>query len=60
VLDDDDRVALVNEFIEHIQQLARVFEMKTCGRLVKDVERPTSTAPREFAGELYTLRFAPA
>src|SRR5689334_6392986 len=28
VLDDDHRVALVNEFVEHIQQLARVLEMK--------------------------------
>ena len=60
VLDDDDRVALVDELVEHIQQLARVFEMQTGRRLVEDVERPPGAAPRELARELHTLRFAAA
>src|SRR5690242_20634969 len=58
VLDDDHRVALVNEFVEHVQQLARVLEMKTRGRFVEDIERSPCAAPRQFAGKFYALRFA--
>ena len=60
VLDDDHRVALVNEFVEHVQQLARVLEMKTRRRFVENIERSPCAAPREFAGKFYALRFASA
>ena len=39
VLDDDHRVALVDEFVEHVEQLAHVLEVQAGGRLVEDVER---------------------
>ena len=39
VLDDDHRVALLLEPVEHLQQLADVVEVEPGGRLVEDVER---------------------
>src|SRR5688572_26823849 len=60
VLDDDDRVALIDEFVEHVQQLAGVFEVKSGGRFIEDVQRPACAPPRELAGELDALRLAPA
>ena len=38
VLDDDDRVSLPLEAVEHVQQLADVVEVEPGGRLVEDVE----------------------
>src|SRR3954466_6151812 len=41
VLDDEDRVAAVDETVQHLEQYAHVLEMETCGGLVEDVERTT-------------------
>ena len=38
VLDDDHRVALVNQAIEHKQQLAHIFEVKAGRRFVEHVD----------------------
>jgi hypothetical protein len=49
VLDHHDRVALVDQLVQHFQQLAHVLEMQARGGLVEDVERAArwsvSTAP---------------
>ena len=49
VLDDDHRVALIDELVQHVEQLARVLEVQAGRRLVEDVERAArcraSTAP---------------
>jgi hypothetical protein len=42
VLDDQDRVALVHQRMQHLQQLAHILEMEPRRRLVEDVDR----APR--------------
>src|SRR4030095_17139669 len=60
VFDDDDGVALIHELVEHVEQLARVFEVQTGGRLVEDVERPSSAPARQLACELDALRFSAA
>ena len=39
VLDDDDRVAQVDQAVEHVEQLADVVEVQAGRRLVEDVER---------------------
>jgi hypothetical protein len=39
VLDHDDRVALVDQLVQHFEQLGDVVEMQAGGRLVEDVER---------------------
>ena len=38
VLDDDDRVALVDQLMQHFEQLAHVVEMQAGGRLVEQIE----------------------
>ena len=45
VLDDDVRVAEVDEPVEHVQQFAQIVEVQTCGRLVEKVDRPSCVGP---------------
>src|SRR5947207_8671558 len=52
VLDDDDRVALVDQLVQHVQQLARVLEVQPRRRLVEDVERTPGAPARELFCEL--------
>ena len=58
VLDDDDRVALVDQAGQHRDQLADVLEVQTGGRLVQDVDRAAGGALLQLAGELHALRLA--
>jgi hypothetical protein len=58
VLDDDHRVALVDELMQHVEQLRHVVEVKAGGRLIEDVERAASRAARQLLGELDPLRLA--
>jgi hypothetical protein len=44
VLDDDHRVALVDQFVQHFQQLGDVVEVQAGGRLVENVERAAGGA----------------
>ena len=44
VLDDDDRVALVDQLVQHLEQLGDVVEVEAGGRLVEDVERAAGGA----------------
>src|SRR5699024_7502414 len=56
VFDDDDRVALVDEPLEDLQQLRDVLEVQARRRLVEHVDGPSSGALRQFGGELHPLR----
>ncbi|CAM5692732.1 hypothetical protein SALBM311S_11115 [Streptomyces alboniger] len=58
VLDDDDRVALVDQSAEDRQQLADVLEVQTGGRLVQDVDRAPGGAALQLTGELDALGLA--
>ena len=51
VLDDEDRVALVHQRVQHLQQLAHILEMQPGRRLVEDIDRAASRppAPAPFA-----------
>src|SRR5262249_54081498 len=60
VFDDDDRVALIHKLVQHIEQFARVLEVKTGGRLVEDVQRAAGAATRQLARQFHALRFAAA
>ena len=60
MLDDDDGVALVDQFVQDVEQFARVLEMKAGRRLVEDVERAPRAAPRQLARQLHALRLASA
>ena len=48
VLDDNERIATVNEAVEHIEQDADVVEMQAGGGLVENVERFARIALGQF------------
>src|SRR3546814_11290553 len=58
MLDDQNGVALVDQRLQHLQQLLHVLEMQAGGRLVEDVERAPGGAPRQFLGQLHAPRLA--
>jgi hypothetical protein len=58
VLDDDDRVALVDQALQHEQQLADVLEVQAGGRLVEDVDAAAVGPLLELAGQFDPLRLA--
>ena len=58
VLDDDDRVALVDQPAQHLEQPARVVEVQARRGLVEDVEGVPGRAPAQLAGQLHPLRLA--
>ena len=58
VLDDDDRVALIDEFVQHFEQLGDIVEVQARGRLVEYVERLAGGFAGQFLGELDALGFA--
>src|SRR5690606_16768407 len=58
VLDDDDRVAAVDQPPEHAQQPPDVLEVQAGGRLVEDVDGAPGLAPLQLGGELDALGLA--
>ena len=58
VLDDDHRVAEIDQPAEHVQQLADVVEVQAGGRLVEDVERVAGVDAAQFGGQLDPLGLA--
>ena len=58
VLDDDDRIALVDKAIDDAEQLADVLEMQPGGWLVEDVHRATGRPLLQFGRQLHTLRLS--
>ena len=52
VLDHDDRVAQVDQPLQHVEQLAHVVEVQPRRRLVQDVERPAGRAARSSFASL--------
>ena len=58
MLDDEDRVAAVDEAMEDLEQLLDVGEVEPGRRLVEDVERPAGRPPRQLGRQLDPLRLA--
>ena len=56
VLDDDDRIALVDEAVEHVEQLADVFEVQAGGGLVEDVDGAAGGPLLQLGRQLDALR----
>ena len=50
VLDHDHGVALVDQLVQHLQQLRDVVEVQAGRRLVEDVERAAGGALRQLLG----------
>src|SRR3546814_9727922 len=51
VLDDQHGVALVDQCLQHLQQLLHVVEVEAGGRLVENVERAARRPPRQRSEE---------
>ena len=63
VLDDNERVPLLHQPVEHAQQHRDVVEVQAGGRLVEDEQRalrPIAGFPGQMADEFEPLRFAAA
>ena len=45
VLDYDDGVPLVDELVQHVEELSGVLEVEPSRGLIEDIERPTRSAP---------------
>ena len=58
MLDDDHRVAVVAQAVQHAQQQIDVVKMQTRGRFVQDVERASGVTLREFERQFDALRLA--
>ena len=57
MLDGDDAIALVNQRLQHGEQLADVFKVQAGGRLVQHVDGAAVGALLQFGCELHALRF---
>ena len=58
MFDDDDRVALIHQSLQNPEQLAHVFEVKTRGGLIQDVDRFPVGPLLELGGKLDPLGFS--
>jgi len=58
VLDHDHRIALIDEFMQHFEELGDIVEMQTGGRLVEDIEGAARRPPGKLLGELDPLSLA--
>ena len=58
VLDHDDGVALVDQLLQHVEQLPRVLEVEPGGRLVEDVDGAAGAAAGQLLRQLDPLRLA--
>ena len=55
MFDDDDRVALVDQTVQDLEQLADILEVQARGGLVKDVDGLAVGAPLQLGGQLDPL-----
>jgi hypothetical protein len=60
VLDDHDRIAVIHELVQDVEQLVSVIEVQPGRWLVEDVKSAAGPAARELLGELHALRLATA
>ena len=58
VLDDDHRIAAIDEFVEHVEQQADILEVEARRRFVENIERAARIALRQLGGELDALALA--
>ncbi|MEN9753865.1 MAG: hypothetical protein RLZ07_247, partial [Pseudomonadota bacterium] len=57
MFDDNDRVALIDKLMQHLEELGHVMEMEPRCRLVENIERSAGRAAGEFLGQFHALRF---
>src|SRR5690606_40835595 len=55
VLDDDYRIALIAQLVEHLEELRDVLEMQARRRLVEDIQGRAGAALRQLLRKLHAL-----
>ena len=55
MLDNDSRITPLDQLVDHLQQLTDILKVESRRRLIKNVERATRIAFREFGRELDAL-----
>src|SRR5206468_9747582 len=58
VLDDNHGVAVLDQPVQHLEQLLDVREVQPRRRLVEDIEGAAGRPARQLGGELHALRLA--
>src|SRR5246127_1980248 len=58
VLDDEYRVAGLDQRVQNVEELSHIIEMQPGRRLVEDIEGAAGRAARQFLGQLDALRLA--
>ena len=58
MLDNNDRIALIDQLVQHIHQHADILKVQSGGRLIKNIERLACIPLGKFGGKLHTLAFA--
>ena len=58
MFDDEDGVAFIYEFVEHVHKHFDILEVESGSRLVEYIEGVSCVAFSEFSGEFYALCFA--
>ena len=48
MFDDNDRIALIDQFMQHFQKLLHIFEMQARGRFIQDIERAACGSAAQF------------
>ncbi len=60
VFDDDNRVPLLDEAGEHLQQFGDVVDVQAGRGFIQQIERASGVGTGEFGGQLHPLRFTTA
>ena len=58
MFDDDERVALLGKFVEHIEKFAYVLEVEAGGRFIQNIKSSAGGAFGQFFGQFNPLCFA--
>src|SRR5690606_36004952 len=59
VLNNQNGITLIHQFLKHVKQMGYILKVKTRGRLVKDVKGLSGIAFRKLSRQFYTLCLAP-
>ena len=58
VLDHHDRIAQIDQPIEHVEQFGQIVEVQAGGRLVEQIERLAGVGPGKLGGQFHALGLA--
>lgn len=53
MLDNNDRIALIDQLVQHIHQHADILKVQSGGRLIKNIERLACIPLGKFGGKLH-------